>query len=155
MTNASSSLLLNGSPDDMLSEILALMLTLRRIYEAEHLAMNTRRLKDFVALQSEKEIATRNFEIGLKAVKAKGDTIKSASPALRETLILLQTDLDYLAEQSMKWSLRMVESVRRMQTRLIGAARAAMEKDKCLYNPRGSMNDMGTRVQATAINQSF
>ncbi len=128
---------------------------LKKIYEAEHQAMLARRLKDFVALQNDKDSATRNFEIGLKAVKAKGDAIRTASPALREQLISLQAELDVLAEQSMQWSLRMVESVRRMQVRLIEAARATIEKDKSLYNPRGTLDDMGTRVQATAINQSY
>ena len=154
-TSSSSSRLLNGSPDEMLMEILVLMTTLKKIYEAENQAMLARRLKDFVALQPDKDIATRNFEIGLKAVKAKGDAIRNASPTLREQLITLQLELDVLAEQSMKWSLRMVESVRRMQSRLIEAARASIEKDKQLYNPRGSLGDMGTRVQATAINESF
>ena len=151
----SNSHLLNGTPDQMLTEMLSLMLTLKKIYEAEHQAMNARRLKDFVSLQADKDLATRNFELGVKAVRAKGENIRSASPALREQLVNLQVELDVLAEQSMNWSIRMVESVRRMQTRLIGAARASVEKDKPLYNPRGSLNDMGTRAQATAINQSY
>ena len=154
-TSSSSSRLLNGSPDDMLSEILSLMLTLKKIYEAEHQAMTARRLKDFVELQADKEIATRDFELGIKAVRAKGASIREASPALREQLVSLQVELDQLAEQSMRWSMRMVESVRRMQVRLIEAARASMDKDSQQYNTRGSLHDNGTRVQSTAINQSY
>lgn len=151
----SSSRLLNGSPDDMLSEILSLMLTLKKIYEAEHDAMTSRRLKDFVDLQASKDAATRDFELGIKAVRAKGESIREASPALREKLVSLQVELDVLAEQSMRWSMRMVESVRRMQVRLIEAARANMEKDSQKYNTRGSLHDTGTRVQSTTINQSY
>lgn len=147
--------LLNGNPDDMLGELLLIMMTLKKIYEAENKAMNERRIKDFINLQPEKTELMNYFELGLKAIRTKGEAVKNAKASLRETLINLQSDIDALAEQSMNWSLRMVESVRRMQTRLIMAGRATMDDQKPLYNPKGTLGTQNSRVPATAINQSY
>lgn len=147
--------LLNGEPDDMLGELLLILMTLKKIYNAESDAMKNKRLKDFIALQPEKTELMHYFELGLRAVRAKGSAIKSAKASLREALINIQAEIDTLAEQSMNWSLRMAESVRRMQNRLILAGRASMKDDKPIYNPKGTLGTHQTRVQATAINESY
>jgi hypothetical protein len=63
--------------------------------------------------------------------------------------------MDELASLSMTWSERMVESIRRMQTRLIEAGRRSIQPETPLYNPKGAMGSYGTRVQSTAINQAY
>lgn len=151
----SSSLLLNGTADDTLREVLSIMLHLKEIYIAEQSAMKANKIKDFIALQPTRDNMMRDLEIGIKAVKAKGDGIKSASIDLRQKLIDLQAEIDTLAEQSMNWSLRMVESIRRVQDRLIAAARASMQDDLNLYSRKGAMKQSTPRAQATAINGLF
>jgi hypothetical protein len=149
------SALLNGTPDDMLRSMLILMRDMKQIYLAEKQAISSKALKDFIALQPLKTQFMQQFEIGLKAIRTKGDAIKSASPALRAEIITLQAEMDELASLSMTWSERMVESIRRMQTRLIEAGRRSIQPETPLYNPKGAMGSYGTRVQSTAINQAY
>ncbi len=152
---SSSSVILNGTPDEMLASMLIMMREMKQIYVAESIAIQSTNLKAFVNIQPQKTQIMQQFELGLKAIKAKGDEIKSASPKLREEIAILQTELDTFAEQSMTWSLRMVESIRRMQTRLIEAGRRSIQPETPLYTPKGAMGSYGARVQSTAINQAY
>ena len=153
-SNLQSSLF-NGSPDEMLEAMLLIMKNLKTLYEVERKAIDLKKLKEFSALQPEKQILMQHFEIGLKAIKAKGESIKSANPKLREEIITLQAELDALALYSQSWSERMVESIKRMQERLIKAGRAAIEDTQKLYTPKGVFKHSMSRVQATAINSAF
>ena len=59
-----------------------------------------------------------------------------------------------LAEQSMEWSLRMADSMKRVQERLIQAARESLQKDIPTYGAQGSFED-GGRPVATAFNGAY
>jgi hypothetical protein len=116
--------------------------------------MKTRNVDKFLSLQPVKEAYTRDYELLVKELQARSSTIKKMSSPLRDRIIAEQAELAVLAEQSMEWSLRMAESLKRVQERLIQAARESLQQDLPTYGAQGSFEDAGRPV-ATAFNSAY
>lgn len=145
--------LMSGSPDKAMATMLGVMMGLKDLYRKETEAMRLRDINKFLNLQPAKEAYTRDYEMLTKELQARSATIKKSDSPLRERLVAEQAELALLAEESMTWSLRMAESMRRVQDRLISAAREAMQQDKTNYSASGLMGDSG-RATATAFSES-
>lgn len=149
----SEATLLSGSPEKAMATMLGIMLGLKELYMKETDAIKKHDVNRFLNLQPAKEAYTRDYEILVREIQARSLSIKSMDTPLRDRLIAEQKELTVLAEESMGWSLRMAESLRRVQERLVIAAREALKKDKTSYSASGHIGDTG-RPTATAFNQA-
>ncbi len=150
----SQSNLLSGSPEKALLSMLDVMKGLKSIYREESDAVRKRDVQTFLKLQPSKEVYTRDYELLAKEIKARSASIKKADMHLRERLISEQHELTSLAEESICWCLRMADSLKRVQDRLIMAAREAIQKEKSGYGSSGEMDESGRPV-ATAFNEAY
>jgi hypothetical protein len=154
MLNPPASSLSLSSPDKLLSEVYGLIENLKDIYAKESAAMQARDIHEFLKLQPSKDLYTRDYELRVKEIKARSASMKNADPALRKKVIDAQIDMAILAENSMIFSLRMAESMKRVQHRLIDAARFALQQESTAYGASGSL-DSGNKLPATALNESI
>ena len=90
----------------------------------------------------------------MKELQARSSTIKKMDTPLRERLVAEQHELAALAEESMSWSLRMADALRRVQERLINAARETLKNDAPNYGAAGKIQASNTPV-ATAFNEAY
>lgn len=143
-------------PEKILSSMLALMKDLKAVYQDEVDAMAKNDTQKFMSLQPGKMALSRDYEIRVKEIQARSAAIKAADPFLRQMVVNEQTELAMLAEKSQSGALRMAESIKRLQERLIAAARQAVEHERLQYGKQGNMRggDAGRPV-ATALNEAF
>ena len=146
--------ILSGSAEKAMATMLGVMMGLKDLYRKETEAVKTRNVDKFLSLQPVKEAYTRDYELLVKELQARSSTIKKMSSPLRDRIIAEQAELAVLAEQSMEWSLRMAESLKRVQERLIQAARESLQQDLPTYGAQGSFEDAGRPV-ATAFNSAY
>lgn len=149
----SESTLLSGSPEKALLSMLDVMKNLKKIYSEESAAVKGRDVSAFLKLQPSKAVYTRDYEMLAKEIKARSASIKKTDIHLRERLVSEQHELTSLAEESISWCLRMADSLKRVQDRLINAAREAIQKEKTMYGATGEIEDSG-RPSATAFNEA-
>ena len=144
------------SPEHVLTSLLGLMGSLKNIYTEEVDAMKRNDTKTFMELQPDKQALTRDYEMRVKEIQARAAAIKESDPALRQRVIEEQNELHILADRSQQAALRMAEAIRRLQERLMFAAREAIAQEKIQYTQRGSMHgaDIGKPI-ATAINEAI
>ena len=154
MTPPSESNLLSGSPDKAMATMLGVMMGLKDLYRTETEAMRIHDVQKFLNLQPAKEAYTRDYEMLTKEIQARSASIKKSDSPLRDRLKAEQAELAVLAEESMTWSLRMAESMRRVQERLINAAREAIKSEKAAYASSGVIED-SSRPVATAFNEAY
>lgn len=145
--------LMSGSPEKAMATMLGVMLGLKDIYHKESEAMKKRDIKRFMNLQATKEVYTRDYEMLVRELQARSPTIKKMDTPLRARLLAEQKELAALAEESMSWSLRMADSLKRVQERLINAARQAMQSEKSSYGSNGVIDASG-KPSATAFNEA-
>lgn len=154
MTTVDSTL--PAPPEKLLSGLLTLMHDLKIVYTSEVDALKRNDTKAFLAVQPDKEILSRDYEIRVKEVQARSAAVKTVDAALREKIVVSQAELAVLADQSMRAAERMAESIRRLQDRLMGAARKAIAQEKIRYGAAGSMTESrASKPIATAINEAI
>ncbi len=145
-----------AAAEQVLIALLSLMRKLKSIYAGEVEALTRNDTQAFLSLQSDKMALSRDYELRVKEIQARGAAIKASDPALRQQIISEQSELHALADKSQSAALRMAEAMRRLQDRLIDAARQSVAQEKLQYTHRGSMNgpESGKPV-ATAINEDI
>lgn len=142
-------------PDRALEVFLSIMLDLKTVHLQEMDALNKKDMKAFMDLQSRKILLARDYEVGAKEIIVRTDNIKQASKPLRDLVIKEQMELQRVSEQTERVLQRMTTAVKRVNNRLIDAARHAVKQDKINYDHKGSIDSTSQRMTATAINESF
>lgn len=147
--------LMSGSPEKAMATMLGVMMGLKDLYKKETAAMKSRDVTRFLNLQPAKEAYTRDYEMLVKELQARSSTIKKSDSPLRERLVAEQHELAVLAEESMSWSLRMADSMRRVQERLINAAREAIQSEKTNYGAAGTIDAPSGKMVPTAFSEAY
>ncbi len=143
-------------PEKLLNGLLVLMRDLKHVYLQEVTALRAGDTRQFLALQPDKEILSRDYEHRVREVQARAAAIKQADQALRGRVAVEQAELAVIADQAMNLSAKMAESMRRLHERLIDAARHAVQKEKIQYGSAGVLTDSAAaKPVATAINEAF
>lgn len=152
----SSSLSLGGSPEGILNTLIVLTQKLKHIYEDELAALGDNNLKAFLDLQSSKAQVSRDYELGVREIQVRSDSIRKTDPALRAKVMAEQNELAALAERSQTICARMAESIKRVRARLIEAARTAVADEQRLNYRSDGKKDFGPGAKplATAVNES-
>lgn len=144
------------NPDVMLTQLLALMKELKSIYTKELSILQANDHQAFMALQPFKESLSRDYEIRIKEIQTLSTLVKQANPALRQQIIDEQAELAILADNAQGAAQRMALCMKRLQERLILAARHAINQEKIRYGAAGTLSESLTaKPIATAINEAI
>lgn len=139
-----------------LLSMLSNMEALTALYHVELDAIELRDMKRFSDIQSEKNRLVQDCEVRMKDITLNHAFLKTINPALKERIVTTETELRDLASKSQRLCQIREESVRRVQKRLLDAARHLLEKEETpLYNNRGTTGLARNKPVATAINEAI
>lgn len=128
---------------------------LTSIYKEELKALEIRDMKLFSDIQADKNKLVQDCEFQLSEILKNSTLLKNVSPALKERIFNAENDLRKLALKSQHACEIRAASVKRIQERLLDAARHIMMRDKTLYNKNGMTDTPKNKPVATAINQAI
>ena len=139
-----------------LLNMLSNMEALTALYHVELDAIELRDMKRFSDIQSEKNRLVQDCEVRMKDITQNHAFLKTINPTLKERIVTTETELRDLASKSQRLCQIREESIHRVQSRLLAAARHILEKDeKHLYNNRGTTDISKNKPIATAINEAI
>lgn len=128
---------------------------LTEIYKAELDAIELRDMQLFSELQPKKVRLVQDCENHMTQITNQSALMKSVSPALKERIYASEDNLRELATKSQRACKIRAESVKRVQERLLDAARLILANDKTLYNKHGVTDQTKMKPISTAINQAI
>ena len=128
---------------------------LTSLYKTELDAIELRDMQLFSELQPKKIRLVQDCESHMGEISRQGDILRKISPALRERIFNSEDNLRSLANKSQHGCKIRAESVRRVQERLLDAARSVMMRDQSLYNKHGTTNQPKNKPVATAWNEAI
>lgn len=128
---------------------------LSELYKSELDALELRDIKAFGDIQAEKNGLIQDCEEKMKIIKQQPEYLKTVSSALKERIYVAERELRALAEKSQIACQVRVDSAKRLQERLLEAARQSISKNKAKYNREGREAMANTRPVATAINEAI
>jgi len=141
--------------EQVLLSMLGNMEELSALYKIELDAIELRDMRRFADIQSDKNRLVQNCEIYLSDIKNNSSQMKLVSPALKDRIFLAEYNLRTLASRSQRACKICAESVKRVQERLLDAARQILMRDKTMYNKNGITDQPKNRPIATAINEAI
>jgi hypothetical protein len=135
--------------------MLGYMEDLTELYNEELNALTLRDMKKFTEIQPAKTRLVMSCEASMNEIQKQPALLKTISPALKERVFMAENTLSQLAQKSQRECQIRAESMRRVQQRLLDAARHLMNKDKNKYNNRGQADFAKVKATATAINEAI
>lgn len=141
-------------PDRALEVFLSILLDLKHIHVQELDTLRNHDTKGFMDLQPRKILLARDYEIGAKEIMVRTESMKKADKALRDLVVKEQMELETLAHETERAINIMTLAVKRVNQRLIDAARHAMKQDKPNYDYKGTLNTPLKNTNATAFNEA-
>ncbi|HNQ92892.1 MAG TPA: hypothetical protein PKI93_08195 [Alphaproteobacteria bacterium] len=153
-TNAPSSPI--AQAERLLLSVLEKMEKLTVLFTQELDSLTANDMSKFQEIQPEKIRLIRDCESGVAEIEAKKETIALCNPVLKERLISSHAVLSDMAVQSKRACEARARSVKRIQNRLLQAARMMVNKDKKNYGRNGKIETSPkNRPVATAINEAI
>lgn len=128
---------------------------LTALYKTELDAIELRDMQLFSELQPKKVRLVQDCEGHMSQITSQSGLLKSVSPALKERIFASEDNLRDLASKSQRACKIRAESVKRVQERLLDAARLILARDKVLYNKHGMTDQTKQKPVSTAINQAI
>ena len=128
---------------------------LTTLYKQELDAIELRDMQKFSSLQPEKDRLVKNCEARMGEIATQSVQLKSVSPALKERVMNAETTLRELALKSQRACKIRAESMKRVQHRLLEAARYAIGSNQTHYNSDGRTDNSRNRPVATAFNEAI
>ncbi len=154
--NLSSSASDINSSEKALSDVLNYMEKLIHLFEEEKSAFELRDMNKFSDIQYLKSQVVTECESRILGVHSNSAILKMVPAALKERVATTQMKLDRLAEESKHNCKIRAESMARIQSRLLDAARQVIERNKTQYNARGQKAFLDrNRPVATAWNEAI
>lgn len=140
----------------LLQSVMEKMEKLIVLFSQELDSLTANDMRKFQEVQPDKLRLIRDCEAGVAEIESKKDMIALCNPVLKERLISTHTTLSNLAEQSKIACESRARSVKRIQNRLLQAARLMVNKDKKNYGRNGKIETPAhNRPIATAINEAI
>jgi D-ribose pyranose/furanose isomerase RbsD len=140
--------------EQALLSMLSNMDQLTELYKAELDAIELRDMQLFSEIQPKKVRLVQDCENHMTQITGQAGMLKSVSPALKERIFTSEDNLRELATKSQRACKIRAESVKRVQERLLDAARHIMSRDRTMYNKHGMTDQSKTKPVSTAINQA-
>ena len=143
-------------PEDVLLSMISNMEKLSALYEMELDAIELRDMKRFSDIQPEKNRLVQDCETRMSEINKYQPLLKSVNPVLKERVITAEINLRDLAQKSQRICQIRAESVRRVQERLLAAARHLLsQENQPVYNNLGKTDVSNQKPTATAINEAI
>lgn len=128
---------------------------LTALYKTELDAIELRDMQLFSEIQPKKVRLVQDCETRMGEISKQSALLKSVSPALKERIFTSESHLRELASKSQRACKIRAESVKRVQDRLLDAARLILARDKTLYNKHGVTDYSKGKPMSTAINEAI
>ncbi|MBL8640724.1 MAG: hypothetical protein JNL76_01255 [Alphaproteobacteria bacterium] len=128
---------------------------LTELYKVELNAIELRDMKLFSEIQPQKLRLVQDCEHHMSEIKKQSALLKSVSPALKDRIFTSEENLRHLAVKSQRACKIRAESVKRVQDRLLDAARLILAGDKILYNKHGIAQESKHKPISAAINEAI
>jgi len=128
---------------------------LTSLYKTELDAIELRDMQLFSELQPKKVRLVQDCENHMSEITKQSALLKSVSPALKERIFVSEDNLRDLATKSQRACKIRAESVKRVQERLLDAARHIIAGEKTAYNKHGIADQSKNKPVATAINEAI
>lgn len=127
------------------------------LYTQELDSLSVGDMGKFSALQGEKLRLIKDCENGVAEIAARHDAVKLCNPSLRDRVLEAHAALTDLAKHSQSVCNSRARSMKRIQERLLDAARNIVNKNRKSYGRRGQSQTGGShnRPVATAINEAI
>jgi len=140
----------------LLQSVLEKMEQLCVLYTQEIDSLSVGDMRKFQEVQPEKLRLVRECELGVAEIGSNKDIIARCNSVLRERVLSTHATLSQLAEISKNSCDSRIRSMKRIQNRLLQAARLMVNKDKKNYGRNGKVEAPHTaRPVATAINEAI
>ncbi|MCB1557569.1 MAG: hypothetical protein KDJ50_01435 [Alphaproteobacteria bacterium] len=151
-----NSVTLSSMPTDkLLQSVLDRMERLVILYTQEIDVLGVGDMHKFQMLQPEKIRLVRDCENGISQISVRKEEMGTCDEALKSRLLVTHNALQDLALQSKRSCEARSKSVRRIQERLLEAARATVNKNSNGYGRTGKLDShLSAKPLATAINQA-
>lgn len=144
-----------SSSEKGLLDMLGYIEDLTSVYVEELQALELRDMKRFADIQMIKNRLVSHCEAHVHSLQRQSDALKMVSPALKERIVTAEATLTQLAQKSERECRIRAESSKRVQQRLLDAARLIMTRTKTRYDSRGMTNASRIKPDATAINEAI
>ncbi|HPQ50187.1 MAG: hypothetical protein KDJ26_02105 [Alphaproteobacteria bacterium] len=145
-----------ADPDRLIANVLEKMERLVVIYTQELDVLSAGDMARFQSLQPDKLKLIRDCELGIGEIAQRKDEIRASTSPLKAHLISTHDLLQDLALQSKRACESRAKSMKRIQDRLLDAARNVVNQSKKGYGRTGKARDIThQRPIATAINEAI
>ncbi len=155
-TSAALSPSASALPEDVLLSMISNMEKLSALYEIELDAIEVRDMKRFSDIQPEKNRLVQDCEARMSEISKYQSQLKTINPVIKDRVVSAEIYLRDLATKSQRACQIRAESVRRVQERLLAAARYILSQEsQPLYNNLGKTGSSKNKPTATAINEAI
>jgi len=139
---------LSGNPNKAMSQMIVIIENLREQMEAETAALRETDTKSFMVVQEDKIGIARQYLDGMKDLLSRTEALKNADPALRSQLEEVRSSFGVAVQENLKALKLMNKGVKRLEERIIDAARREADKEnKFAYGATGHLqNGVASRI---------
>lgn len=143
-------------PDLVLNHVLERMERLIIIHTQELDYLSVGDMQKFQSIQPEKLRLARDCETGIEEISSRQEEMNACDTILKQRLLSTHDTLRDLAIQSKNACQSRANSMKRIQDRLLQAARHVVKKrEQKTYGRNGQTTDSYNRPIATAINEAI
>ncbi len=147
--------ILARDPNKAIQEMMDLIDDLRRIYEAETLALESSNPRSFMDLQDQKLNAAHRYERGVAQILARKADMKEIDGSLKSRLEEMQKDFVQLSHKNMRALERMQRTTRRLGDTIRNAAKQAVKEQRTVnYTEKGHVNSHGQKSLSIGISET-
>ena len=134
------------NPDKALEDMIETINSLRDVYQQETEALGASDTKAFLSLQDRKLEVARRYQYGVEAMTTHRESMKNASPRLRDKLKSMYGDFSALAARNLEALERMQRNTERLGDTIMQAARdAARQQRTYAYSGNGAITGSAAR----------
>ena len=140
--------------ENLLNNVMEKMEKLIVLFDQEQDSLVANDMRKFNDAQPEKLRLIRDCEMGVAEIQSQKEALDQCNPVLKDRLLSTHTMLSDIAEQSKRTYEARANSMKRIQERLLEAARTKIEQDSKHYGRNGKTAPK-TKPIATAINEAI
>ncbi len=145
--------ILPQNPQQAMQEMMETIDALRSIYVEENDALEAVDTEKFMSLQEKKINAARDYQNSVEQIIHRKDEFQNTSPSLHEKLQKMQAEFTEITGKNLKNLDRMQKGLRRLNDRVMHAARRAVQSESVNYGATGNINK-NERSVSIGVNES-
>lgn len=145
----------SGNPGQAILEMMTIIDDLKGIYLKETEALNKADARIFLDLQDEKLTAAMKYKEKIESLLAQKESLKTASPALRQRLIEKEQEFSEISSRNMDSLSRMQRATERLGQRIIRTARDSAKKMRAVsYGESGALHTNEKKLVSSGVSET-